>query len=155
MSYRMGVSFAKDALIMLSRIFNFGRGRHRREAVVRDLIAAVNRMDYVRASELLTEDFSYYDASGKGIEGRDRFIEEDRRFREASGNAPIVVESLDNNRGEVLLRGYLDSDIEQISGPTLWRIVFEGDKIACADVTRSHSQMTLPAFANRKNRQSA
>ena len=140
---------------MLSRIFSFGRAKHRREAVVRDLIAAVNSMDYARVSELLTEDFSYYDASGKGIEGRDRFIEEDRRFREASGNAPIVVESLDNNRGEVLLRGYVDSDIEQIGGPTLWRLVFEGDKIACADVTRSHSHMTLPAFANRKNRQSA
>ena len=151
----MGASFAKDAPIMLSRIFNFGRAKHRREAVVRDLIAAVNSMDYARVSELLTEDFSYYDASGKGIEGRDRFIEEDRRFREASGNAPIVVESLDHNRGEVLLRGHLESDMEEISGPTLWRIIFEGEKVACADVTRSHSNLTLPAFANRNKRQSA
>ncbi len=140
---------------MLSTIFNRVSQKRKREMLVRDLVSAVSRMDYSNIDQYLTEDFRFYDATGRSIVGRDRYIEEDRRFREAAGRPATVIDSLDHNRGEVLLRGHLESEIEEIGGPTMWRVLFRDGRICSAEVTRSLAQMTLPEYASRQHSHSS
>ena len=140
---------------MLSAILNRVSSKRQREALVRNLVSAVSRMDYSEIDKYLTEDFRFSDATGRSIVGRDRYIEEDRKFREAAGCPATVIDSLDHNRGEVLLRGHLESDVAEIAGPTMWRLFFRDGRISSAEGTRSFAQMTLPQYVSRQGGVSA
>lgn len=140
---------------MLSAILNRVSSKRQREALVRNLVSAVSRMDYSEVDKYLTKDFRFSDATGRSIIGRDKYIREDRKFREAAGCPATVIDSLDHNRGEVLLRGHLESDIDEIAGPTMWRLLFRDGRICSAEVTRSFAQLTLPQYVGRKGGVSA
>ena len=122
----------------------------RRERSLRRVVEAANAADYTSVEDLLTEDFTFSDVHGDSVTGRDRFIREDRRFREAAGNPQLVLESVDHSQGEVLIRGYMEGGVEEVSGTTTWRVRFRGAKLAHVEVTRALSHVTMPAFASRR-----
>ena len=134
---------------MLSAVLETFRPKARRENSVREFVAAANAGDYDAAGELLTDDFVIADVNGSEVSGKDDFIREDRRFRNAAGQPLLVLESIDHNRGEVLVRGHMEGGVEDVSGPTMWRVGFRGDKIAHVEVTRAMSNVTMPAYASR------
>ena len=134
---------------MLSAVLETFRPKARRENSVREFVAAANAGDYDVAQKLLAEDFVIVDVKGSTVVGRDNFIREDRRFRNAAGQPLLVLESIDHNREEVLVRGHLEGGVEDVSGPTMWRVGFRGNKIAHVEVTRAMSNVTMPAFASR------
>lgn len=140
---------------MLSSIFRFDRLRGLRERRVRELAAAANALDYDRIVECLTEDFAMCDVGGACIEGRDVWAREDRLFREASGWPQVVIDSLDHNGEEVLVRGHLEGGKPEVGGATMWRVRFDGALISHVEVTREAMNVTLPAFATRRVRHEA
>lgn len=140
---------------MLMKALQFLRPRALRERCVRDLVDAANRMDYESIADLVSSDLVFADVRGESIEGRDVWIREHRRFIEAAGKPTIIIESLDHNGEEVLVRGHLEGGSPEINGPTMWRIVFRGSKIAYVEVTRQYSQVTLPSFVAGRERREA
>ena len=140
---------------MLLKVLQFMRPRALRERCVRNLVDASNRMDYESVKDLVTSDLVFADVRGESIEGSGVWIREHRRFCEAAGNPQIIIESLDHNGEEVLVRGYLEGGMPEIGGPTMWRIRFRGSKIAFVEVTRQYSQVTLPSFVAGRERREA
>lgn len=124
-----------------------GKRRRTREQCVRGLVAAVNRNDYSDLATYLTSDVGVSDLGGAEIEGRDAFIEGDRRFRDGTGNPVLTIDTLDHNGEEVLVRGHLDGGSPDVSGPTMWRLFFRDDRICSIEVTRADGQRSMPAFA--------
>ena len=134
--------------MLLGSLLN-GRRRKAREACFRSLLAEVNRNDYSRIETLVTEDIEFNDVGGARIKGRDAFVTGDRRFREATGNPELVIETLDHHGEELLARGRLQGGLTAINGPIMWQVYFREGKICCIDVTRADGQITMPAFAEK------
>ena len=131
-------------------IYEFFRPKRQRERLVREFVAVANAMQFEKFGQYLTDDFVFSDTSGSSVEGLAAYIEEERAFREAADNPPVIIDSLDHFRGEILLRGYLDTDIEEIAGQTLWRVKFRKGKVCAAEVTRENTGLTVPRFARRR-----
>ena len=137
---------------MSYRLLKFLRPKALRERCVHDFVDAINRMEYDSIADFMIADVVFADVRGDSLEGREAWVREHRRFRDAAGAPNVVIETLDHNRDEVLVRGYLDSPSPEINGPTMWRISFHRSRIAHIEVTRQYSQVTLPSFAARQER---
>lgn len=137
MSYRAGVSFAKDAPAMVFGSLLPKRPRKVREELVRAMADALNTLDYARAGELVIDDVVVFNARRGTTEGRDAFIERDKTFRQGAGMPQIVIDDLIHHDEEVLVTGRLESDNPEVGGPTMWRVAFEGEKIARIEITRA------------------
>ena len=111
------------------------------------LVEAINDSRYDTVATLITDDIGILDTNGGRIDGRDAFIEQDRAYREALGGPGLIVESLFSARGEIFVRGRLDSSNPQVNGPTLWRVRFNGDRINQIEITRTGGQPTVASFA--------
>ena len=131
-------------------IYEFFRPKRQRERLVREFVAVANAMQFDKFGQYLTDDFVFSDTSGGSVAGLAAYIEEEKAFREAAGNPPVVIDSLDHWRGEILLRGHLDTDVEEIAGQTMWRVAFRNKKISSAEVTRDNAGLTVPSPARRR-----
>ena len=131
-------------------ILDLFRPKRHRERIIRDFVEVANGMQFDRFGRYLTDDFVFSDTSGSSVEGLAAYIEEERAFREATGNPRVIIDSLDHFRGDILLRGHLDTDVEEIAGQTMWRVAFRNKKISSAEVTRQNSGLTVPSYARRR-----
>lgn len=134
---------------MLSALFPHLRERRTRENAVRAFVDSLNRRQYRRTAEYVSEDVVFSDVSGDAIKGLDRMIDAVERFRKSSDWPEIVIESADYSDGDVLLRGRLDTSVREIAGDTFWRVGFDDDMISAIEVTRANGNMTVPRYAAR------
>ena len=137
---------------MLRFLFPRQYARHARIRTVRRLIDATNERRFDVIESLLTPDVVMTDVGGSKITGRDRFIAVQRDYIERSGGYRIVLDTVDGNRGEVLATGHLESATEELSGRSMWRLIFEGDLISHIQVTRERGRMTMPKYARATER---
>ena len=133
----------------LSRFF--ASRRRQQERTLLQLVAAINDQRYDNLTALVTDSVTIVDTKGGRIEGRDKFIEQDRAYREALGGPGLILESMFAARGEVFARGRLDSDNSHINGPTLWRVGFDDDRVDRIEITRSGGQPTVASFASSRS----
>ena len=116
------------------------RPRSKREKAVRDLAAALNSLDYDKAGRLLSDDIVVFNVRGGRTEGRDAFIEKDRGFREPA-RAIVELYEIIHHDDEVLVRGRLDSPVQEVGGPTMWRVGFNGPLISEIEITRIRQEV--------------
>ena len=95
----------------------------------------------------LTDDLIFSDIFERSVEGRDRFIEVDRKFREEFGGPELVIKKVVHFEDELLVSGQFEGGRVDISAPTLWRVSFRDMKIRSVMVMRADGQATLPSFA--------
>ena len=128
----------------------FGKRRlSPRKQTVRDLVEAVNRQDYSDLDRFLTDDFVFADFMDGQIEGIADFVENDRRFREGAGNPQLIIRSMNTAGNQIYVHGHLEGGSREINAPTIWQLLFRGDRICNATVIREGNQRTLPSFARR------
>lgn len=140
---------------MFRWLANIVQSKHWRETLVRGYVDAVNCGDFPKLGELLTEDFVFTDVAGGSLAGRDVFLGTLQSFQREFGITLVEIDSLDHNRGEVLIRGRLQNANGQIGGIAMWRTVFAERAISGIEVTRTPFRMTLPSFAARLKAKSA
>ncbi|QYJ06629.1 nuclear transport factor 2 family protein [Qipengyuania flava] len=132
---------------MLRALFQNRNLRKARIAAVREMVDALNALDYARMRTLLTPDAVIIDTQGRKMEGIEAIIEGDRIFREQADRPQVEVQSLDYTRGEVLARCWMKSHMPEIDGPLLWRIEFAGERVHRVEVTRPVNRLTAPQVA--------
>ncbi len=141
---------------MFMRWFKKERLRADRSEMVRVLIDALNERDYVAARAVIADEVVMKDVGGSTIRGIETFFEAQEAFSAAANHPRLIVDTVDDNDGDVLLRGHLETGVREINGTSFWRFAFSGGKISRIEVTGSKNQMTLPRFANaRKARDAA
>ena len=113
------------------------RPRAAREESVRKLAAALNALDYECVAGLVTPDIIVAKVMGWRTEGYDGFVEKDRAFREGIGKPKIRINDMIHHDAEILVRGNIESDLPDVSGPSMWRIGFDGPLISQIEITRS------------------
>lgn len=111
------------------------RTRNGREVVLRELAEALNARDYARVRTFFTGRLVVFNVSGGRSEGLDQWIAKDQAFREGSG-AQVVLDEILHHDDEVLVRGNLQSPLEDVGGPTMWRVQFDGSLISEIEITR-------------------
>ncbi len=77
-------------------------------------------------------------------------IDGDRAFREQADRPQILIDTLDHSGDEVLVRGHINSSMPEIDGPVMWRVYFDGLRIARVEITRPPDRMTGPLFAAQR-----
>ena len=132
---------------MLKRIVPALRCKHQRIATTRAFVDAMNARNNAEALPLMAAHMAFVDISGKKISGRDEILAVDGAFRDANDNAQVRIRTIDAHDDAVLVRGYLESDMAEVSGDTMWRVDFDGPVISAITVTRADNGMTLPKFA--------
>jgi limonene-1,2-epoxide hydrolase len=123
------------------------RRKRQRIATTRAFIDAMNARNHADALPLMADHMAFIDTSGKTIKGRDEVLAVDRAFRDANDNAQVRIRTIDAHDHAVLVRGYLESDMAEVAGDTMWRVDFDGPVISAITVTRADNAMTLPKFA--------
>lgn len=126
--------------------------RHARRRATCDFVAAVNARKFDRARQLLADDLVVADLNGHEISGADDYIEAERAFRTGSGNPHTHIDTLDYDRGDVLIRGHKLSEHGDIDGPTMWRVEFHDRLIARIEMTRPPGKLTVVDFKRRQDR---
>ena len=132
---------------MLGGLISRRLTRRARGRAVFALVGALNALDYRSVSELLSPDAVMVDVLGRRIAGRDRILASDRAFREQADSPQITVGTLDHSQGDVLVRGHMDSPMPEIDGKVLWRVGFDGARIARIEIIRPGDLMSAPLFA--------
>jgi ketosteroid isomerase-like protein len=132
---------------VLKRIVPALRCKHRRIATTRAFVDAMNARDHADALPLMADHMAFVDISGKKILGRDEILAVDDAFRDANDNAQVRILTIDAHDDAVLVRGYLESEMAEVAGDTMWRVDFDGPVITAITVTRADNGMTLPKFA--------
>ncbi len=132
---------------MLGGLISRRLTRRARGRAVFALVGALNALDYRSVSELLSPDAVMVDVLGRRIAGRDRILASDRAFREQADSPQMTVGTLDHSQGDVLVRGHMDSPMPEIDGKVLWRVGFDGARIARIEIIRPGDLMSAPLFA--------
>ena len=122
---------------------------------VRGFGDALNRNDREAARQFLADDVLIVDQSGNDIQGADEYLTAYFAYAKAAGNPKIVLDSVDPNREEVLVRGHLAGGSEEVSAPTMWRVIFDGPLIAHVEITRTDNSMTVASFAAQNRAETA
>lgn len=141
MCYLSGACFARHAPVMVFGSLLSKRPRTAREESVRNLAAALNALDYESVADLVTADIIVANVMGWRTDGYEAFVEKDRPFREGFGKPKIRIDDLIHHDAEILVRGYIESAVPDVSGPCMWRIGFDGPLISEIEITRTESSI--------------
>ncbi|MBO6527873.1 nuclear transport factor 2 family protein [Erythrobacter sp.] len=132
---------------MLTSLLPGRRRKRERIAATRAFVDAMNARNHADARPMMARDFTFVDAGGMSVKGRDEVLASDSAFRDANANAQVRILTIDAHDESVLVRGYLESRMAELAGETLWRVEFEDRKISSIHVTRAGYAVTLPKFA--------
>lgn len=132
---------------MFLGVFQIASKKAARERAIRNCVDCFNARRYAPAAAYLTEDVQVCDTNTREISGRDEVLRCERQIGEFFPDRNLVIETMHEHRGSVLVRGHFESDHGDVAGPALWQVDFEGDKIARVEVTRREKHITLPKFA--------
>ena len=120
--------------------------RQRRIALVRRISDLLNAMEHDAARPLFTPDLFVVDGAGRRIEGVDDFLDADRNLRIAAGHAQIRIDDIFVRDDEVFVTGTTDSESEEMSGQTFWRLAFDEEVVSEIHITRDPGLMTVTRF---------
>ena len=132
---------------MFLSVFKFSSRKATRQQVIRDCVDCFNARRYEKANALFAEDVYVCDGNAREISGREALIACERELAQRYTDRKHVNETMHNHRETVLIRGQVESVHEEIAGPVLWQVEFEGGKISRIEVTREEKHLTLPKFA--------
>ena len=136
---------------MFPAILPSTRERRRHVRAVRSFRDALNRRDMDAVGAHVAPDIVVVDQSGHRIEGRDDYLVMQRSFLEAAGRPTIVLDTVEPNREEVLVRGRVEGGDHRVNGAIMWRISFQGPLISQVEITRDADGITLPRFASSRS----
>ena len=120
--------------------------RQRRIAAVRRISGLLNAMEQDAARPLFSPDLIVVDGAGRRIEGVDDFLKADRNLRIAAGHAKVRIDDISVRDNEVFVSGTTDSESEEMSGQTYWRLTFDGEVVSEIHITRDPELMTVTRF---------
>ena len=120
--------------------------RRRRIAAVRRISDLLNAMEQDAARPLLSPDLIVVDGAGRRIEGVDAFLTADRNLRIAAGHAQVRIDDISVRDKEVFVSGTIDSESEEMSGQTFWRLTFDGEIVSSIHITREPELMTVTRY---------
>ncbi|MEX0342382.1 MAG: nuclear transport factor 2 family protein [Erythrobacter sp.] len=132
---------------MLTSLLPGRRRKLERIAATRAFVDAMNARNHDDARPMMARDFAFVDTGGCRVTGRDEVLASDCAFRNVNANSQVRIQSIDAHDESVLVRGYLESEFEELAGDTMWRVEFDGSKISSIHVTRAGHALTLPKFA--------
>lgn len=133
---------------MIPAILPSTRERRRHVRAVQSFRDALNRRDMDAVRNHVAPDIVVCDQSGHRIEGRERYLAMQDSFLKAAGYPTIILDSVEPNRDEVLVRGHVEGGDQRVNGTIMWRVSFEGQSISQIEITRSADGISLPRFAS-------
>ncbi len=103
-------------------------------------------MEQDAARPLLSPDLIVVDGAGRRIEGVDDFLKTDRNLRIAAGHVQVRIDDISVRDNEVFVSGTTDSESEEMSGQTFWRLTFDGEIVSEIHITRDPELMTVTRY---------
>ena len=132
---------------MFSSVFKFSTRKATRQQRIRDCVDALNARRFEDARQLFAEHVLVCDGNAREISGRNTLIGCEREMAQRFPDRKLVIETMHNHRETVLIRGRVESKYQEIAGPVLWQVEFDGAKISRIEVTCEERHITLPKFA--------
>jgi hypothetical protein len=126
--------------------------RRRRIATVRRISDLLNAMEQDDARPLFSPDLIVVDGAGRRIEGVDDFLLADRNLRIAAGHAQVRIHDISVSDNEVFVSGTTDSESEEMSGQTFWRLTFDGEIVSEIHIVRDPELMTVARYHAKQRR---